>query len=192
MMPTTELNPARELIRVGFSVLLYGPPKSMLRLQLDGMVREAQRTARVLRRPPNVRWAPERLADLALLLAGVQPDEVEAMPVHHRHVLIDVLRNGSTAPSVVAAGQAITALVRELMRERPLLVVVDELHLLDRATADVLAMVTGALGDRKGLQVAAAEEVLGVDRPWGQRLLPRPDLVVRVDPPRDLNGLVTL
>lgn len=185
-------DPAGEFIRWGGNVLLCGSAGAPIRYELDLLLRHVARDARQFRRPPNRRWCEGRLRDLAVLLSGLQPTELEVVAPPHRHVLIDVLRHGSTAASVVVVGQAIVALLRALIGERPVLLVVDELHLLDRATADVLALAVGSIGTSRGFQVVAAEEVPGGERPWGKRLLPAPQMILRVDGVRHHAFVVTL
>jgi len=186
-----RLQTAGEWLLSGGSVLFFGPAGAGKTAALD-VVTAAVVQSRVLRYAPADRsTGPDRpFGALAGLLATITAAELESVPAARRRVLAAAVSAGAdpVAPVTPAAMRlAVLNLLRVLARERPLLLIVDDLQWLDEASAEVLRFVAPRVDDLP-VQMAAAERVAPDSLPLRRGLCPPPLLVVRMGPlpPPDL------
>jgi hypothetical protein len=196
-----RLETAREWLLSGGSVLFFGPNGVGKSAALD-LLAAAACDARVLRCAPGVHHVDRSYRVLAELLSSVTDAELNLLPLARRRVLVDALRHRagrpahgpvlgrtrrsgrsrwSTRATAAAVRHAALGLFRVLARSRPVLLVVDNIHLLDRASADVLTFVASRVGDL-AIQMVAAEQVPADRAPVGRYQCPSPLLMTRPDP----------
>jgi hypothetical protein len=188
---------AKEWLRSGGSVLLFGPAGIGKSAALDVLTAAAV-GARVLRCAPGSADAERAYRALAQLLSSVTESDLSLLPVARRRVLEGLLHRGvgsfhgpalgrarrtrwSPRVASTAVQLATWNLVRVLARSHPLLLVVDNLDRVDRASADVLRFVASRV---EGLTVhmIAAERVPAEQVPAGRQYCPAPLLMTRPDP----------
>lgn len=109
----------------------------------------------------------QSFASLADLLEPVVDDVLPDLPEPQREALaVALLRAGAagTAPSPRAVAAAVLSTLRELAAGTPVVLAIDDLHWLDRASADALAFAVRRVGaHRIGVAAALRSEV--VERP---------------------------
>jgi DNA-binding CsgD family transcriptional regulator len=106
---------------------------------------------RVLAASPAESETPLAFAALADLLAAVGTDELECLPQPQRRALdVALLRvePDGPAPDLLAVSAGAVSLLRSLADERPVLVAVDDLQWLDRASGRVLTFAARRLPER--------------------------------------------
>lgn len=142
----------RDHLDVGDHVLLIGEPgvgrSALWAAGLDWSAGRPALTSTLTSEPTST---PYR--GLAALLADVEGAVVEAVPAATREAL-EAVRSGPGCPSFVdprVVGTGLLHLFRELAGASRLLVAVDDVHLLDDASADVLAFAVRRLADHAQL-----------------------------------------
>ena len=147
------------------AVLLEGPVGIGKSILAEAAAAEASRRGiRVLTTRPSgaeASWAYQSLDDL---LAGVDGDVLEALPGPQREAIDVALLRATPATTVDPSAQArlvslatLSVLVT-LGRDRPVLLVIDDLDWVDAATSAVLAFVLPRLG-RAAIRVLATQRV---------------------------------
>jgi MoxR-like ATPase len=175
-----RLQTAREWLLSGGSVLFFGPVGVGKSAAVD-LVTAAAVQSRVLRCSPTLDDDAGRpFGALADLLSSITMGELDAVPAPRRTVLASVVAGDLDAVAPAAIRLAVLNLFRVLARSRPLLLIVDDLHLVDEASADVLRFVAQRVEDLP-VQMAAAERVAPDGLPLRRGLCPPPLLVVRLD-----------
>ena len=139
--------------RVGAVLLLFGDPGMGKSTLLDAAARSAAAAgARVLRAAGSQVEANLSFSALDLLLSPVQDRLAELLPEHRDALLVAFGQAGGPPPDRQLVAESVVALLQTCARTAPLLLVVDDLQWLDRATASVLGVVARRVhGARLGL-----------------------------------------
>jgi hypothetical protein len=174
-----RLQTAREWLLSGGSVLFFGPVGVGKSAAVD-LVTAAAVHSRVLRCTPTLDGAGRSFGALSDLLSSITVGELDAVPAPRRTVLVSAMAGDLESIPPAAVRLAVLNLFRVLARSRPLLLIVDDLHLIDEASADVLRFVAPRVEDLP-VQMAAAERVAPDGLPLRRGLCPPPLLVVRLD-----------
>jgi DNA-binding CsgD family transcriptional regulator len=110
----------------------------------------SERGFMVLAAAPAESEMPLDFAGLADLLATVPTTLIEGLPRPQRDALVvSVLRTErpTVAPDSRTIATAVVALVRDMARQQPVLVLVDDIHWLDSPSADVVAFMLRRVGE---------------------------------------------
>jgi AAA ATPase-like protein len=173
---------ARDWLDSGGSVLFFGQARTGKSTLLDGVV-GVTRKPRTLRCTPTDAGADIPFFGLADLLSSITGAELSLLPGTQRRVLISVVRR-TTGTDRLATPEAVRlatlTMFRVLADAGPVLLVIDDLHRLDQATADFLRFVAKRL-EGVPIFVAAAERVPKGCPPMGRSLCPAPLLMIGMD-----------
>ena len=171
-----RLETARHWLDSGGSVLIHGPAEARLSAALD--VVSGCRADRMLhcRLRPGDRDRP--YAALGRLLESIAGADLELLSNARRGVLIAVLAGHVARLRPAAARITVLNLLRQLARQRCVLLVIDDVQDIDADSADVLAYVAARVDDLP-VRMAATERVPDEGLPQHRRLCPSPLLVVR-------------
>ena len=159
----------------GAALLITGDAGMGKTALLDLTARTAGTTGTRVVRVTGAQYEAEvGFAGLDRLLAPLH-QELTGLSATHRRALSVVLRSGSSRPpDRLMVVNATVSLFRQVARNSPLLVVIDDVQWLDRVSAAVFAFVARRMtGTRAGLLVAARPES---DRYFGDAGLPTIDL----------------
>jgi hypothetical protein len=173
---------AREWIASGGSVLFFGRAGTGKSTLLDALVATA-RGQRTLRCTPPEGGEDIAFFGLADLLSSITDAELNLLAGTQRRVLTSVVRR-RVEIDPVAAPEAIRlatmTMFRVLADAGQVLLVIDDLHRLDQASADLLRFVANRL-EGVPIFVVAAERVPDGCQPLGRPLCPAPLLMVGLD-----------
>lgn len=192
-----RLETARTWLLSGGSVLFFGADRIGKSAALDTLV-AAVGDARVLSCSPSADDAIRPYRGLGALLSTVTGPELDLLPSPRRRTLTALLegrgervgagaapgrlgRSRWYAATPASVGLATVHLLRLLARARPVVLVVDDVHRFDPASAEAMRFVGTRVGD-VGVHMAAAERVTDGRPPIGRFLCPAPLLVVRLEP----------
>jgi hypothetical protein len=145
----------------------------------DGAARDVEAAARaagsrVLRTAGSEFLADLSFSTLASLMQPLQPELHALDPLHRESVTAMLGLEPGPVTDQLLAHHAVLALLRRAAAERPLLIVVDDAHWADRATAALLGFVARRLtATRIGLLLAFRP---GVEGAFDRSDLPRHDL----------------
>ncbi|WP_426504396.1 LuxR C-terminal-related transcriptional regulator [Dactylosporangium sp. McL0621] len=157
--------------RLGRSLLLRGDPGVGKTALLDAATAQAEAAGMRVLRASGVE--PEAEISFSALHQLLYPLRVRAgrLTTGHRAALDQIFGLASAALlDPLAISTAVLALLGEVAAERPLLVIVDDMPWLDRASAAVLGFVARRIGDDPIVFLAAART--GVDSVFEQVRLP--------------------
>jgi hypothetical protein len=181
-------------LRSGGSVLFLGnaePEGSTAMLTAIAVQAEARRIMRCRGDSAHTGHPYHALADL---LSAISDRDLAPLPEPQRAILsgapfLDAPQAEYFSPAGVRL--AVLNLCRRLARTGPLLLVVDNLHLLDPATTDVLRFVARA-GAGLPIQVLATEQLTSTARSTGHQVCSRPLLVLGLGSltPADVSNLI--
>jgi DNA-binding CsgD family transcriptional regulator len=110
----------------------------------------SRRDVRVLRARPTEAEAVLPFATLTDLFEPVEADVLAALPAPQRTALAVALlraRPGDAPPDAAAVNRAVLNSLRSLARDRPLVVAIDDVHWVDRASREPLAFAARRLLD---------------------------------------------
>src|SRR5690349_223387 len=181
-------------LRDGGSVLFLGTAGPDQSTEMLTTVAAHTDTYRTLRCGADPTRATTSYAALADLLATVTDADLAPLPEPQRAVL-------SGAPfgperqadyfTPAAVRVAVLNLLRRFARTGPVLLVLDQLHHLDQASADVLRFVARAAAGLP-ISVLATEHLTGAAHRPGHRMCPRPLLVLGLGTltPADMSNLI--
>lgn len=114
---------------------------------------------------PSAAESAMSFAGLTDLLAGVEDPALAGLPAPQRHALaVAALREEPSGqpPSERAIGTALNTLVTQLAASRPVVIVVDDAHWLDRATAEVIGFALRRIVDVPvGVLISRRSGVIG-------------------------------
>ena len=128
--------------QVGATLLLSGDPGMGKSTLLDAAARAAAAAGtHVLRTAGSQVEANLSFSALDLLLGPVQDRLTELAPEHRDGLLVAFGQAGGPPPDRQLVAESVLALLQKCGRTAPLLLVVDDLQWLDRATASVLGVV---------------------------------------------------
>lgn len=170
----TRLETARQWLDSGGNVLVHGPSAESTTAGLN--VITACRLERVLRCRPH---SDERYATLARLLESVSGADLELIPKPRQGVLIAVLAGQVRSLAPTAVQITVLNLVRQMARQRPVLMVIDHIERVDPDSAEVLRYLVPRVQDLP-VRMAVAEQTSGMALPRHRQLCPSPLLVVRL------------
>ncbi|GEM_PF-3666620 len=192
-----RIEAAREWLRSGGSVLLFGPAVPSLSAYLDVLADCAPGT-RVLRCSPTQDDARCAFRGLTSLLSSVTEQDLAAVPTRRRQALAILGCRGAATPgraSIRLPGGrrstratpadvrlAALTLFRVLAKSGPLLLIVENVQWLDQASAETLRLVMPRVADLP-IRMAAAEWTEPDSAPANRSVCPSPLLVARLDPP---------
>jgi hypothetical protein len=174
-----RLDIARDWLQAGGSVLVFGAPCTEPSTVLDLLTGAVSGSFGTLRaRSRGAGAAPfQTLADLLGPVADSAPDH---LPAADRTLLRRALTGTADPDEAGAVGLAALRVLRPLARRQPLVLVLDGIHEMDRASAVALRFVTARVDDLP-VSVAAAETVATDALPGGRLLCPQPLMLVRLD-----------
>jgi hypothetical protein len=181
---SARLEVARQWLGSGGCVLVHGPggARSSARLEAALDVVTGCRAGRLLRCHAQPRESRRRYAALSRLLASVSGADLELVPTARRGVLIAVLARHVQRLSPAAVRIAVLTLVRQLARQRPVLLRIDHVEHIDADSADVLRFVMSRVEDLP-VRIAVTEHTPARALPRHRDLCPSPLLVVRICAP---------
>jgi DNA-binding NarL/FixJ family response regulator len=142
--------------RTGRSLLLHGDPGVGKTALLDAAAARAEAAGMRVLRASGVEFEAE--IDFSTLHQLLDPlrERAERLASHHRHALhqvFDLAPGPSPDPLVITA---VLALLRRVAAERPLLLLVDDVGWIDRASAAVLGFAARRMSDDPVVFLAAA------------------------------------
>ncbi|WP_203777215.1 AAA family ATPase, partial [Paractinoplanes deccanensis] len=137
--------------------LLYGDPGVGKSALLDAAAALAEKAGTRVLRVTGVQFEAEVSYTALTALLAPLPDHAGRLPALYAGALAVALGEGQgPAPSRLVVGNATLALLRAAAAERPLLIIVDDLPWIDRASATILGFVARRLaGTRLGLLAAS-------------------------------------
>jgi hypothetical protein len=166
------------------SVLFYGTHAVVDSAVVDALV-QCVDGRRVLACRSEQTDPQRRLGALTALFSTVAEAEAAALPAVHRRLLAEsIFRSPSSVappPSAAALGPAVLSLVEALSRSKPLLLVLEAVHLLDHETSRVLEFVAGQARESR-VHMIAVEQVPGPYGPQGYVICPSPLVMIGLDP----------
>jgi hypothetical protein len=183
-MMASHLDMARSwLVRNG-SVLFYGMPATIDGAAVNDLIHAAD--GRRVLSCHGAHADPERsLGSLIGLFSSVGESEAAALALEHRRILADAIFRPAApeapTPPVDVLGPAVLGLVSALSAAKPLLLVMEAVHRMDRETRRVLQYVAER-ADELPIIMVAVEDVRGSATPEGHRLCPPPLVMIRVSP----------
>jgi hypothetical protein len=180
------LDTAREWMRAGGSVAFFGPRGSGKTASIDALVASAG--SRILRCCLDADDGKLPYGSLGRLIesmsavdSGLRSSALADIRASMAEAWAGALRASSTGAdqnrSIVC--QRLQGLVRDLTVDQSLLIVIDDLHRIDEASADVLAWVASHVDDRR-VHLVVAELVEGEAVPVRRGLAPSPLLRVQL------------
>ena len=191
-----RIEAAREWLRSGGSVLLFGPTAPNLSAFLDTLPGPTT-DARILRCSPTQADSHCAFRALATLLSSVTDAELDAVPARRRSALTILGCQGAGHPVPMRSPMrppgrratratpadvrlAALTLFRVLAKAGPLLLVVDNVQWLDHASAETLRLIMPRVADLP-IRMAAAERTAPDRPPLGRSVCPSPLLVARLE-----------
>ncbi|MEU7875211.1 AAA family ATPase [Dactylosporangium sp. NPDC049140] len=160
---------------VGPSLLLRGDPGVGKTALLDVAAARAEAAGMRVLRASGVEFETEISFSALHQLIYPLSDRVDRLAGHHREVLDQILGLAAGSPQdPLVISTAVRALLREAAAERPLLVLIDDVPWIDRASATVLGFGVRRIGDDPITLVAAART--GADSMFDQVGLPEREI----------------